>query len=161
LKKQPTRCKEEIPVAVSKRQNQMAKDIKNVVATLLIEGKVADPRVKNTYITHVQVSPDMSVARVYFGFSARLENAPLSAAEIAKAVEGLKSASKFLRSHVGNLLKTRVVPELSFFYDDTLEKAQRVNELLSKIKQDEGPEASVSNFSGSESSGSKPSDSNQ
>ncbi|HES60232.1 MAG TPA: ribosome-binding factor A, partial [Caldithrix sp.] len=48
----------------------------------------------------------------------------------------LKKSIQFLRSELKPYITSRWLPELRFFYDDSMERADRINELLNKIKDD-------------------------
>ena len=81
--------------------------------------EVKDPRVKGVALTSVDLSRDLSVARVYFGL--------LDPAEDREAaLEGLERATGFLRSRLGKILKVRHVPELRFAVDDSAEEGVRL-----------------------------------
>lgn len=77
-------------------------------------------------VTQVRVSPDLGVARVYLSiFAPKDKNAIFKLVEEQNHVVRRK-----LGSAVGKQL--RVIPELSFFMDDSLDYAMRIEELLKK-----------------------------
>jgi ribosome-binding factor A len=51
-----------------------------------------------------------------------------------EVLAGLKSATGFLRSKIAKELKLRFVPTLEFFYDETEDAAQRIEDLLKRVK---------------------------
>lgn len=108
----------------------MAETIRQVVADLLIRGEVRDPRVGFVTVTRVDVTSDLSHARIYI-------SAPGEEAERAGAIEGLRRAAGFLRSRVAKVLTTRTVPEIHIEPDRGLEHAARINELLEGIRREE------------------------
>ncbi len=83
----------------------------------------SDPRLTLVGITDVEVSGDLSIARVYFSSM----NGPDRADEAAAA---LRSAAGRLRHLVGSRMKMRAVPELRFIYDDSLDRGERISSLL-------------------------------
>lgn len=89
----------------------------------LLAREVQDPGVGFTTITRVRVSPDLSVARVYY---TSLGSEP-ARRETAKA---LRRATPFLRRRLGRRLRLRRLPELTFSYDEALEQQERVERLL-------------------------------
>ncbi|MPZ75037.1 MAG: 30S ribosome-binding factor RbfA [Deltaproteobacteria bacterium] len=98
-----------------------------VIAEVLRE-EIRDPRVAAVTITASKVSKDLRQARVYFtilGGSADDKDAVLA---------GLKSATGFIRSRAGKQLKLRYVPTLEFFYDQSADEAQRIDDLLKRVK---------------------------
>ena len=89
----------------------------------LLRFEVKDPSLKNVSLTGVELSRDLSVARVYFSM--------LDPADSAEPVEqGLERAAGFLRSKLGRTLKIRHVPELRFAHDDSAEESVRISNLI-------------------------------
>ena len=91
----------------------------------LLRFEVKDPRVQNVSLTAVDLSRDLSVARVYFSL---LE----PDADADKALAGLERATGFLRSKLGRAIKARHVPELRFAHDDSAAEAVRLSELIDR-----------------------------
>ena len=88
----------------------------------LLAREVRDPRVGMVTITSVDVSPDMSHAKVFFTL---LEKSNLDA-----ALEGLTRAAGFLRSQLAKRVKLYSIPELRFQYDESIERADRLSRLI-------------------------------
>lgn len=78
-------------------------------------------------ITDVEVSPDLSFAKVYL--SLMLSKNP------TETLEMIRERKSEIRKHLGNRIgkQVRIVPEISFFVDDTVEKANRIDDILSKL----------------------------
>jgi ribosome-binding factor A len=89
----------------------------------LLRFETKDPRLELVSFTSVDLSRDLSVARVYFSM---LD--PNGDPEPVK--EGLERASGFLRSSLGREVKIRHVPELRFAHDDSAAEAQRITSLI-------------------------------
>ena len=87
--------------------------------------EVKDPRVRNVSLTSVDLSRDLSVARVYFSL---LD----PDADPEEALEGLERASGFLRGKLGKAIKARHVPELRFIHDDSAAEAVRLGALIDR-----------------------------
>ena len=113
----------------SRRPEQVAETVRQVIADALTRGDVRDPRVGFVTLTGVQVTNDLSHARVMVSVSG-------AEAERARALEGLQSAAGFLRSRAAKALTTRMVPELHFELDPGQEHAARINELLQAIRRE-------------------------
>ena len=96
---------------------------------VLIRDSVNDPRVKDFSISEVIVTKDLSAAKVYF--SPYTQNTDIEELQI-----GLNSCTAYLRKELGKEMRLRVIPTLSFHYDDTLERSARLNDILSKEKLD-------------------------
>lgn len=93
----------------------------------LLRKEIRDPRINAVTVTGVKVSKDLRHARVYFSLLGRQENRGTVSA-------GLKSATGFIRSKVAKQLNLRFVPTLEFFYDESEDEAQRIDELLNQVK---------------------------
>lgn len=100
--------------------------------TALIQFEVRDPRIGMVTITDVEVSPDLYHARVYFTLLG-------GAAERSTAGEGLRAAAGFLRTEIGRRMHIRRAPELHFTFDETLEHAARIEQLLREARGDARP----------------------
>lgn len=118
-----------MPSPSRRRPDQVAEVIRQVVAEALLR-EVRDPRVALVTITRVQVTPDLSRARV----GVVVHGEP---AEKAQALAGLESAAGFLRGRVARALATRTTPELVFEVDRGVEHAARIDQLLAGLKREE------------------------
>ena len=97
----------------------------------LLRFEVKDPRLANTSLTDVDLSRDLSVARVYFSL---LD----PDADPQPALEALQSAAGFLRRKLGGTLKIRHVPELRFAHDDSIAHGAAISKLIQDaIDQDD------------------------
>ena len=89
----------------------------------LVRFETKDPRLKLVSLTSVDLSRDLSIARVYFSMlDPNAEPQPVK--------DGLERASGFLRSRLGREIKIRHVPELRFAHDDSAAEAQRISSLI-------------------------------
>lgn len=113
----------------SRRPEQVAETVRQVVAQALT-GEVRDPRIGFVTVSRVEVTNDLSHAKIYV-------TVPGDEVEQAKALAGLESASGFLRSRVAKTLSTRIVPELHFALDQGLAHAHRIGEILAGLKKEE------------------------
>ena len=104
------------------RMRRVDEAVREVLSDVLTH-EVKDPRVGFVTVTDVKTSPDLSHARVYVSV--------LGDAEAVQAsLEGLQSAHGFLQGRVGGELRLKHTPTLSFFHDDTAERAQRLERLM-------------------------------
>ncbi len=116
-----------IIMSITFRSKRVAEAIRETVATALLE-KIKDPRLANVTVTRCDVTPDLSYVKIYYtvlGDDAKRE----------AAKQGFDSAMPFLRTHVGQEVQLRVVPELSFRYDEGIDHAMRIEELLSELPE--------------------------
>jgi ribosome-binding factor A len=88
---------------------------------------VHDPGVGFLTLTRVKVTPDLQLARVYYT-SLGDEKAQR---ETARA---LRRAGPFLRRQLGQRIRLRRVPELEFFYDESIAENDRIEQILQDLK---------------------------
>jgi ribosome-binding factor A len=90
--------------------------------------ELKDPRVGFTTVTDVKTSADLSHARVYVSVLG-------DPAGREATLQGLRSAHGFLQARVGEQLRLKRTPTLQFCYDETSERALRVNALIDEIER--------------------------
>jgi ribosome-binding factor A len=98
-----------------------------------VAGDLKDPRVGFVTVTDVRTSADLRHARVYvsvLGDGARASEP----AERELTLAGLRSAHGFLQARLAGELRLKRTPTLDFFYDETTDRALRVDELLDEIE---------------------------
>jgi ribosome-binding factor A len=89
----------------------------------LLRFETKDPRLQNVSLTAVDLTRDLSVAKVYFSLMD-------PEADPVLVAEGLEAASGFLRRKLGSAIKIRHVPELRFAHDDSAAEAVRIGRLI-------------------------------
>lgn len=90
-----------------------------------VEFELSDPRATFITITRVEVSPDLSAAKVYYTVLGS-DGARSAAAHM------LEDATGFVRRQVGRVLKTRRIPLLSWYYDESVEKNAAVQAAIAE-----------------------------
>jgi ribosome-binding factor A len=93
----------------------------------LLRKAIRDPRLGAVTITAAKVSKDLRHARIYFSLLGGRDDKQ-------EVLAGLESATGFIRSKIGKQLNLRFVPTLEFFYDETPDEAQRIDDLLKQVK---------------------------
>lgn len=120
---------------MSQRAERFARSVMEELARLL--PMVKDPRVVDQgliTVTHVRVSDDLGVARVLVALHPYGElDAKQTANKRADLVKGLGHAAPWLRRELGRALRAKKVPELRFLYDETEERAGKVDAILKEI----------------------------
>lgn len=96
----------------------------------LLHSESKDPRLRLVSLTALELSRDLSVARVHYSL---LD----PNADVEPVDTGLKRASGFLRSRLGHEIKIRHVPELRFYHDDSAAEAQRISDLIEIARESE------------------------
>jgi ribosome-binding factor A len=123
---------------VSRRSERTSKLIQREISGLL-ERQVNDPRLsKFVSVTEVILSPDLQYAKVYVS---TLE----TEANKEDLLAGFNNASGFLRKELAAHLRLRQVPQLSFHYDDSIERGARLLKLISELGTDKDDKISSRN----------------
>jgi len=111
------------------RSDRVGDRLLELIAELL-RREIRDPRIGGVTLTGAKVSKDLRHARIYFNLLGGQQNR-------TDALAGLKSATGFIRSKVAKQLSLRFVPALEFFYDETEDQAQRIDDLLKLVKPEQ------------------------
>lgn len=110
-----------------RRPIRVAEAIRNELSALLLY-KVKDPALRNVTLVHVDVSKDLSCAKIYY--VARKESRE-------KIVDGLNRAKGFMRSYLAKELQMRYVPDLLFYYDNSVEYDEKMQKILQEIARED------------------------
>jgi ribosome-binding factor A len=97
-----------------------------------VAADLKDPRVGFVTVTDVRTSPDLRQARVYvsvLGDGGR----PSEAEQRQSTLAGLSSAHGYLQGRVASELRLKRTPTLEFIYDETTDRALRVEELIEEM----------------------------
>ena len=114
----------------SNRPRRVAELLRRELATL-IRHELKDPRARGVTITAVDVSPDLSSAKVYL--------TTLGAPEAAKeSVAALNHAAQYLRHRLLARLVLRGVPQLQFRYDESVERGRVLTDLIERAVAENG-----------------------
>lgn len=92
---------------------------------LIIQREIADPRVKMVTISQVDVARDLSYAKVYIS--------PVGSDDekiIKERLRALKNASGFIRHLLRDAVDLRVIPQLNFVYDDSINRGIHLSQLI-------------------------------
>ncbi len=115
---------------MSRRTERLGKVIKQEISELL-EREVSDPRLGSLIsVTEVSISPDLKYAKVFVS---------ILGDEIDKSemLAGFNAAGGFLRKKLAPRLSMRCVPQLSFYYDDSIERGANVLKLIEQVSNAE------------------------
>lgn len=108
------------------RLKRIQDQIKQVL-TEILESKVNDPRLDHVYITDVSVDRELDYANIYVSSLVGKDQAE-------DILDGLRVASGFIRYTLSQEVNLRVMPKLRFFWDETPDRADRIEALLSEIR---------------------------
>lgn len=101
----------------------LKQDINNI-----IRKDVKDPDIGMLNITRIIVSPDLKTAKIYLSVIGEQTKRE-------KTFQALKRANGYIRTALGHRGSYRNVPELHFFYDDTLDYVFTIEALIQKAKE--------------------------
>ena len=112
------------------RPERVAELMKREIAGILARD-LRDPRISTMVsVTDVEVSHDLSFARVFVSLLAEGE-------ERERTLAALQRAAGFVRHQLAPRLALREVPDLRFVHDASIERGARVEEILRKIERGE------------------------
>lgn len=97
-----------------------------IASTLLY--KCRDPRLRHLTITEVEVSDDLRRAWVYYH--------PRHEADLPQIQTALEHARGFIKQEIASEQILRVMPELLFCYDESLQRGARIESLLRRVRQE-------------------------
>ncbi|HOS53984.1 MAG TPA: 30S ribosome-binding factor RbfA [Anaerolineaceae bacterium] len=100
------------------------------LSEMLVKEEIRDPRLAGIYITDVRVDRELSYADIYV-------SAVEGASRSKEVLEGLESASGFIRKALSDRIQLRSFPRLRFHWDITPERADRIEQLLASIREEE------------------------
>ena len=98
-----------------------------VISTILMK-EVKDQDIKFVTITGVDITNDLSFAKVYYTV--------LDREKISSTQEALEHAAPFIRSKLAEEVNIRHTPELRFIYDKSIAYGEHIDELLDKINEE-------------------------
>ncbi|HEX8994869.1 MAG TPA: 30S ribosome-binding factor RbfA [Ktedonobacterales bacterium] len=112
----------------TRRQDQLGRVIAQELSELM-RLRVKDPRIGFASITGVNLSRDLSVAKVYISVMG-------SPDEQRETMRGLRHAAGFLRHELAQRLSVRHVPEITFVLDESIARGARMLDLLNQISHE-------------------------
>ena len=113
------------------RLQRIADRIRQELSDMLIR-EISDPRLKLAYITDVKVDKELAYADI---FVSAVEGSKRS----TEILNGLESASGFIRRTLAGRVELRVFPRLRFHWDPTPENADRIEKVLAELRQKGNP----------------------
>ncbi|AFK86833.1 30S ribosome-binding factor RbfA [Thermoanaerobacterium saccharolyticum] len=112
------------------RIGRLSEEIKKEVSQMIFE-EIKDPRISSmTSITDIEVSKDLRYAKIYISVYGNDD-------EKKNTIEGLKSATGFIRHELGKRIKLRYTPELIFELDNSIEYGAHISKILRDLDSQE------------------------
>jgi ribosome-binding factor A len=123
---------------MSRRSERTSKLIQREISGLL-EREVNDPRLsKLVSVTEVTLSPDLKHAKIFVStLGSKIDKEDL--------LTGFNNASGFLRKELAAHLRLKQIPQLSFHYDDSIERGARLLKLIGELSTNEDDKISSRN----------------
>ncbi|TAK19450.1 MAG: 30S ribosome-binding factor RbfA [Acidobacteria bacterium] len=122
-------------MAQGNRPDRVAEEIRHVLSETLAR-EVKDPGIGFLTITAVKISPDLQVARVSYTTLGPTATPEETAKQRAATKAALERVKPFLRRQIGQKMRLRRVPELSFHFDEGIAHQARVEEILIEIQKE-------------------------
>ncbi len=111
----------------SHKIERIASDIIKYLGNIMYT-ETDDELLKSVTLTAVDVTKDLSYAKVYFTSISELTHKELE--------KELNEAAPFLRGKLAKVLEVRNIPELKFIYDESIEYANKIEGIINKIHED-------------------------
>ena len=112
------------------RSQRLAELIKKEISDILLT-KIRDKRLNFVTVSNVEVSNDMSAAKIYYSV---LEQKKFDGAHARKAMD---AAAGYMRREIGHRIEMRIVPSLQFIYDDSIAKSMELVNKLNAIRRED------------------------
>jgi len=98
--------------------------------SLILSREIQDPQIAGVNVTHVEVSGDLRVAKIFV-------TAPVDAQEAEIVMDGLERASRYFRRRLAENMELRLVPEVRFVLDYSIAKGERFLQVLDQVQAEE------------------------
>ena len=100
------------------------------LAMMFARSEVRDPRVAGITVTDVSVDREFSYAEIYVSAVEGIERSQ-------EILQGLESATPFIRKTLSDRIELRSFPRLRFHWDVTPEKADRIEQIIASIHSED------------------------
>lgn len=107
------------------RTRRVGQELQREIAVIL-QREVKDPRIGMVTVSAVEVSRDLSHAKVFITLFEQDET------KVQQTLKGLQEAKPYIRSLIGSRIRLRVVPELKFVHDTSLIDGMRISNAVSQ-----------------------------
>jgi len=111
------------------RVEKVSEEIRQKMNTAMSKD-LAELNIGIVTVSKVILSPDLKNAKIYITFIGNKE-------PHEKCIEKLNYRKKHIRFMLGKELSTKFIPEIHFYYDDTLDTAERIYKILNDLKKSE------------------------
>lgn len=119
------------------RTQRVSQEMQKEIA-IILQREVKDPRVGMATVSGVELSRDLAYAKVFVTFLN--DNEP---EQVKAGIKALQDASGFIRVLLGKAMRLRVVPELTFAYDNSLVEGMRMSNLVTNVLRNDAEKRSA------------------
>jgi len=109
------------------RSERVGEQLKKELSEIISQ-KIKDPRVGFVTVTEVEVTGDLSLATVYVTVLGNDK-------ERRETLAGLEKAKGFMKTEVGQRMKLRIVPELKFVYDESIDYGNKIERMIADLNK--------------------------
>ena len=114
---------------MSVRTDKVSEEIKHKISEVLFKD-LSELNLGLVTVTKVVTSRDLKTSKIYLSFLGSKQTGQ-------ENIEKINFRKKQIRMHLGSKIYLKSVPELLFYYDDTLEYANKIDELIKEIHKDD------------------------
>jgi ribosome-binding factor A len=108
------------------RIERINEEVKKEISTM-IQNDLKDPRISGIIsVTKVHVTKDLKFAQIYIS---------ILGADKAEVMEGIKSSAGFMRKELGKRMQIRILPELQFKLDESMEYGTHIDEVIKNLNK--------------------------
>lgn len=97
----------------------------------ILHKSVKDPRLDGVSLTGVKMTADLKLARVYF----------VTPGDRKEAAAAFKKAQGFIKRTLSQEIELRYMPELQFFYDESIDYGMHIDKVLKQLKNEDGTDS--------------------
>lgn len=112
------------------RADRVAGLIQRTVSEILLK-EIKDPRLEMAVVSAVRMTGDLKIARVYFSITGGPDRAEA-------ALAGFRSATGYIKRMLADQVELRYMPSLEFYYDESFDYGERIDNLLKSIHDSSG-----------------------
>ncbi len=102
----------------------------------LIQREIKDPRLGMVTISYVKIAKDLGYADIYITVMAM--GGKDEATAVTESLKVLNNAAGFLRGQLSSKIKLRVMPQLRFHFDESVDRGRRLNDLIIQATRADG-----------------------
>ena len=108
---------------MQQRTERVAQLLQREITSILLQ-KVRDANLKDVSVSHVKVTKDLKLAKIYFRH--------YSSVDVKQIEKSLNKAKGFFKTELSQRLDLRVIPDLKFYYDEFLDCRDKMDQLFEK-----------------------------